>query len=402
MNHQPIEEAAKLATFGRRKVTPRVCVADSKRHIRTFLREALEELGFITCECMQAGDLDAVLDNQLPDLVVLGLSAGGVAAGEMLKALAAKAFDGKVLLLGPGGSRVVEALSEMGDELGVALLPPLATPFGIEGLRASVVAFLPVEAPPSPPVDAAEAMREGWLELWYQPKIDTHTLVLHEAEGLIRIRHPTWGVVPPAYFIASDGDPHLRGLSEFVIGRAIEDWRYFFSQHGPIELAINLPIAFLEDPEAVENLCRQMPDHPGFEGMIIEINGSDVVRNLERLKDVAKQLRFHNIAISIDDLGAEWPSLVGLDSFPFVELKVDRQFIAGCADDRLKRAVCRQILDLADSYGARTVAEGVEMRADFVAVRDLGFDLVQGYLFAKPVAAKKFARTMLGQPVTAP
>jgi EAL domain-containing protein (putative c-di-GMP-specific phosphodiesterase class I)/CheY-like chemotaxis protein len=402
MDHQRIDQSARLATFGRRRVAPRACIADSKQHIRIFLKEALEELGFITCECAQVSDLDAVLDTHLPDLVVLGLSAGGVAAGELLNALAARAFDGKVLLLGPRDSRAVEAVREMGAELAVAMLPPLDTPFGSGGLRASVAAFLPVEAPQSPAVDAAEAMRAGWLELWYQPKIDARSLVLQEAEGLIRIRHPTWGVIPPAYFIASDGDPHLHRLSEFVIGQAIDDWRYFFSQHGPIALAINLPIAFLQDQEAVENLCRQMPDHPGFGGMIIEINGSEVVRDLELVKDVARQLRFHNIAVSIDDLGAEWPSLVGLDSFPFVELKVDRKFIAGCADDRLKRAVCRQILDLADSYGARTVAAGVETRADFVAVRDMGFDLVQGYLFARPATAKKFARTMLGQPVTMP
>jgi EAL domain-containing protein (putative c-di-GMP-specific phosphodiesterase class I) len=124
-------------------------------------------------------------------------------------------------------------------------------------------------------------------------------------------------VIPPAYFIASDGDPHLHGLSEFVIGRAIDDWRNFFSQHRPIELAIDLPIAFLQDREAVENLCRQMPDHPGFEEMIIEINGCEVVRDLELLKDVAGQLRFHNIAISIDDLGAERPSLVGARQLSF-------------------------------------------------------------------------------------
>ena len=402
MDHQRIDQSARLVPFGRRRVAPRACIADSKQHIRIFLKEALEELGFITCECPQVGDLHAVLDTHLPDLVVLGLSAGGVAAGELLNALAARAFDGKVLLLGPRDSRVVEAVGEMAAKLAVAMLPPLATPFGSGGLHASVAAFLPVEAPQSPAVDAAEAMRAGWLELWYQPKIDARSLVLQEAEGLIRIRHPTWGVIPPAYFIASDGDPHLHRLSEFVIGQAIDDWRYFFSQHGPIELAINLPIAFLQDQEAVEKLCRQMPDHPGFEGMIIEIDGSEVVRDLELVKDVARQLRFHNIAISIDDLGAEWPSLVGLDSFPFVELKVDRKFIAGCADDRLKRAVCRQILDLADSYGARTVAKGVETRADFVAVRDMGFDLVQGYLFARPATAKKFARTMLGQPVTMP
>jgi EAL domain-containing protein (putative c-di-GMP-specific phosphodiesterase class I)/CheY-like chemotaxis protein len=402
MDNRRLQKAAKLATFGQRKVTPRVCVADSKQHIRTFLAEALEELGFVTCECMQASQLGAVCDAQLPDLILLGLSAGGVEAGEMLKALAVKEFDGKVLLLGPRDSSVVAAVRALGENLGIAMLPTLATPFGTDALRDSVAAFLPVEAPPSPPVDAAEAVSAGWLELWYQPKISTHTLALREAEGLIRIRHPTWGVVPPAYFIANDGDPHFQGVSEFVIGRVIDDWRYFVSQHGPVELAINLPIAFLQDPEAVKSLCLQMPDHPAFEGIIIEINGTEVIRNLELVKEVAGQLRFHNIAISIDDLGAEWPSLVGHHTFPFVELKVDRKFIAGCSDDRLKRAVCRQILDLADGYGARTVAEGVETRSDFVAVREMGFDLVQGFLFAKPVTAKKFARTILGNAVRMP
>src|SRR5215470_15128173 len=97
MGNQRPDEAIKAATFGRRRVAPRVCVADSKQHIRKFLREALEEFGFITYECTQASDLHQVLHNSLPDLVVLGLSAGGSAAGEMLQTLAAKTFGGKVL-----------------------------------------------------------------------------------------------------------------------------------------------------------------------------------------------------------------------------------------------------------------------------------------------------------------
>src|SRR5262245_28746782 len=402
MQHSSIEEAGKLPAFGRRRVAPRVCIAESKKHIRAFLRETLEELGFIASEASQAADLARVIDAHLPDLIILGMSTGGVVAGETLKVAAAKGFGGKILLLGPRESSVLEAVHRLGEALGLAMLPPLATPFGTERLRASVAEFLPAEVPPCPPVDAAEAMRAGWLELWYQPKIATRTLALREAEGLIRIRHPTWGVVPPAYFIPDDGDPHLRALAEFVVGGAIEDWRHFMERHRPVELAINLPIAFLKTSAAVEDLCRQMPEDSAFEGLIIEINGIDAVRNLPLVREIARQLRPHHIAISIDDLGAEWPSLVGLDSFPFVELKVDRKFIAGCADDRLKCAVCRQILDLADGYGARTVAEGVETRADFIAVREMGFDLVQGFLFAKPMAAKKFARTMLGRPISIP
>jgi EAL domain-containing protein (putative c-di-GMP-specific phosphodiesterase class I) len=64
--------------------------------------------------------------------------------------------------------------------------------------------------------------------------------------------------------------------------------------------------------------------------------------------------------------------------------------------------MCREIRDLADDYGARTVAEGVETRTDFLTVREVGFDLVQGFLFGKPMTMRKFERTMMRQPVKVP
>jgi DNA-binding NtrC family response regulator len=110
MGNQQAEEAIKSATFGRRKVVPRVCVVDGKPHVRKFIGEALEELGFITCQCAQVGELSAVLDGQvMPDLVVVGLSAGGIEAAAILEALAARAFEGNVLLLGPRNSLMVAA-----------------------------------------------------------------------------------------------------------------------------------------------------------------------------------------------------------------------------------------------------------------------------------------------------
>jgi EAL domain-containing protein (putative c-di-GMP-specific phosphodiesterase class I) len=61
--------------------------------------------------------------------------------------------------------------------------------------------------------------------------------------------------------------------------------------------------------------------------------------------------------------------------------------------------VCRRILELADGFGARTVAEGVETRADFLTARELGFDLIQGFFFAKPMLPDKFAKRILGKSV---
>lgn len=390
------------AAFGQRTLSPRVCIADNKPHIRTFLADALEELGFITFECPRAADLKPLLETQMFNLVVLGLSAGGIEAGKVLETLASANFRGKVMPVAVPDSILSFATRQMARELGIATLPTLATPFSAETLRHSIASLIPTEAPPSPEVDVAEALKAGWLELWYQRKIDIRTLMPRGAEALIRMRHPTWGVVLPARFIPDHRDTAFHNLSEFVIERVIDDWRYFIERNGPVDLAINLPASFLRDDAAVRTLCRRMPAHPAFGGLLIELKCAEVIADLDRIVDVARHIRFHNVAVSIKSVGAEWPALMGRQVFPFAELKVDRQFVTGFGGDRLKQTVCRGIIDLAEGYGVRTVAEGIESRADFVTAHQLGFDVAQGFLFGKAMATRKFARTALTRPVTLP
>jgi DNA-binding response OmpR family regulator len=162
-------------------------LADTKPHIRTFLAQTFGELGFVSVECARADDLDAIVIAQSPDLVVIGY---GIEAITMLDALAERAFDGEVLVLGPRESSMVAAVQKFGEDHGISMLPPLATPFGSEALRSRVAALLPGETPPSHPIDLGEALNAGWLELWYQPKINTQTLQLCGVEALIRVRHP--------------------------------------------------------------------------------------------------------------------------------------------------------------------------------------------------------------------
>jgi EAL domain-containing protein (putative c-di-GMP-specific phosphodiesterase class I) len=375
-----------------RRGAPLVCVTDGKQQVRKFLTEALSTFAFTIYECVEPAELSDALEASPPDLVILGLTGGTISASEMLTLLAAKDFAGKVLPFAERDSAAIGPVQELAERLGLRLLPPLLMPFSKERLRDSVAILLPGGAS-GPLVDMTEAVRSGWLELWYQPKIDARSIAMRGVEALLRVRHPAWGIVPPAYLVPDDGDPHFLPLSECVIAHAIDDWHYFLAQCGPIETAINLPIAFLQQPKSLARLFRQIPDSASFEGLIIEINGTEIVRNLHLANEMAREFRSHRIAISIDDLGAEWLSLAGLCNFPFVEIKVDRKFVTGCAADRLKQSICHRILDLADSYGARTVAEGVESWADFLAARDMGFDLVQGFLFAKPMSAQKFAQT---------
>jgi EAL domain-containing protein (putative c-di-GMP-specific phosphodiesterase class I)/CheY-like chemotaxis protein len=359
----------------------------------------LEDLGFVTSECASADELQAMLANELPDLILLGIAADGIEPGKFLEILVREAFDGKVLAVGARESIIVKAVQQVGEEYGLAMLPPLTTPFAAETLRERVAMLLPDEPAPSPAVHVGEALHAGWLELWYQPKIDAKTLIRSGAEALVRMRHPTWGVVPPAYFIPEAHDPHFRDLSEFVIERAVQDWHYLLERQSQVDLSINLPAAYLKEPQAVRDLCRRMPTHPAFGGLTIEIDSEEAIRDLDLLAEVAREMRLHNIGLSIDNLGANWPSLMDLDKIPFIKLKADRHFVTGSATDRLKRTVCRHIVELSHGYGVCAVAEGVESRADLVSVNELGFDLVQGFLFGKPMPLKKFARSTLTKTV---
>lgn len=398
MNQQAPTHAVPLNEFGRRRVRPSVVIADDKPHIRNFVREALEDMGFI----VEDGGGDRLVNltaGRRMDLVMLGLSAGGVAAGDALETLAATGFDGQIMIFGPAELPMVDALFDLGAQLRLNMLPLLPTPFSDDTLRQAVSGFAPKEPVALPTLDAAQALRAGWLELWYQPKVNTRSLTIDGAEGLIRMRHPTWGIVPPANFLPDPHDPHFAELSLFVMNQAATDWHDFAADHGHVELAINLPLTYFSDPLAIESLAMRLPQQPAFEGLIVEINSSDLATNIDLARSAARQLRYFNVGLSIDDLGADWPLLLEVGDCPFVEIKVDREFVNGVADDRLKQTTCRSIVELADKLGARTVAEGVETRADFVMARELGFDLIQGFFFGKPTEARKFARRILREPV---
>jgi EAL domain-containing protein (putative c-di-GMP-specific phosphodiesterase class I) len=381
------EDAIKIAAI-RRKTD--VCVLDAQQQMRTFVAGTLEELGFVTCECAHLAELPAVLVSRLPDVVVIGSSAGGIEACEIMELLAADDFDGHVLVLGSRASPMVAAVREFGKRLGLRMLPLLATPFSREDVRDCIAALMPSELAAIYPANTREALAAVPLDLLYQPKIDTRTLALSGAEALMRPLHS------PAYISPND-TPCLGPVLELVIGQAISDCRYFAARYGDFEIAINLPIAFLQDPKAVKKLCQQIPDQSAFGGLIVEIDAAEAVRNLRPVKDVARLLRDRPVAVSIDNVGIEWPLLSELDEFPFVEIKVARQFVVGCAGDRRKQTMCRRIIDLADAVGARSVAEGVESRSDLVAVLEMGFSLAQGSLLAAPMSAKTFTRTVLGR-----
>ena len=385
-----------IIQFGRRPIPPRACVVENKGHVRMFLADMLDELGFIAREA-DSLDIRSSLRDFRPDLIVLGPLGGGLEVRGHLRTLQAQNYGGAIMLFGGRSSVALIRAHEFGEQAGLAMLPPLGTPFRDHDLDINLARFLPVRPAPPLPVDVDEALCNGWLELWYQSKIDPKSLVPGGAEALVRIRHPTWGVVPPAYFIPATNDPYLQGLSHFVIARALADSMQFAAANHQVQISVRLPLQALEDMHFIDRMMAHLPEGVRKNGFLIALDCVDLVNDLAQVRRIAGHLASRNIGIAINDIDAQGASLAGRRELPVVEMKVDSKIIQGCADDRIKQAHCAEIVAIARDTGSRSVAEGVETQSDFLVVRDLGFDLLQGHMFAKPMARRKFERAMLAR-----
>jgi EAL domain-containing protein (putative c-di-GMP-specific phosphodiesterase class I) len=389
-------QGCEIIQFGPRPIPPRTCVIENRTHVRMFLADMLDELGFIVREA-DPTDARTVLREFRPDLLVLGPLGAGLEVQALLRTLHAQAYAGAVMLFGGRSSDVLINGHELGERAGLMMLPPLGTPFRARDLHANLERFLPIQPPPPLPVDVDEALCNNWLELWYQSKIDSQSLVPRGAEALVRVRHPTWGVVAPAYFIPAANDPYLHALSHFVIARALADSVQFAGARNPVQISIPLPLLALEDMQFIDRMIEHLPEKSRRNGFLITVDCVDLVNDHELVGNIGAQLAQRNIGMAVNDIDTHGAGLARCRDLPVVEMKVGRKFVRGCADDRIKQACCAEIAAIARESGAKSVAEGVETQADFLVIRDLGFDLLQGHMFAKPMAPRKFERTMLAR-----
>ena len=201
----------------------------------------------------------------------------------------------------------------------------------------------------------------------------------------------------PAYFIPAADDPYLHALSRFVIARALADSVEFAAANNPVRISIPLPLLVLEALQFVDRMLEKLSEKARLKGFLIAVDCVDLVNDYALVRHIGAQLALRNIGMTLNDVDAEGAALAGRRDLPIVEMKVGRKFIRGCADDRIKQARCAEIVAIAHESGAKSVAEGVERQSDFLAVRDIGFDLLQGNMFAKPMAPRKFERAMLAR-----
>ena len=366
-------------------------VVDDEAQVRTFVSRVLSSLGFVTHQFGTAAEVEEGRAKWQPSLVVLDLSLANSDAVEVIRNLATARFGGQVLLMSGNHAGALQDVRASGQSRGLAMLPVLEKPFRVEALKSAVQAALASRPAPSSDRGLESALRNNWLDLWYQPKMDLQTGVCCGAEALIRLVHPAHGVISPGEFLPKAGDPLYVPLTDFIVRRALGDWSTFAARGLTGRLAINVPASILQQPEFVSNLRSHLPKNQNFPGLIVEITEDEAISDPELAREIAIQLKLYGVHVSIDDFGSGYSSIGRLKELPFSEIKLDRSFVLGCAIDREKRQMCESVVGLARRFDIVSVAEGIENDADLKVLVDMGYQVGQGFLFARPMPSAAFA-----------
>ena len=243
-------------------------------------------------------------------------------------------------------------------------------------------------------VTLADVLGRGWFELFYQPKIDLKTMRLVGAEGLVRARHPTRGVISPGVFLPGASEHEILALTERVIISALKDWETCAANGMSVKLSVNVPVSALVKLPIPTMLREQRPQSENWPGLIMEVTEDEIIHDLKIANDVADALRAYNCSLALDDFGAGYSSLARLRQLPFSELKIDRSYVTNCHIDRINAGLCETIVELGKRFGLKTVAEGIETTHESHKLQGIGCDIGQGYLFAKPMAKRQLIGIM--------
>jgi predicted signal transduction protein with EAL and GGDEF domain len=243
-------------------------------------------------------------------------------------------------------------------------------------------------------------LASGQFVVYYQPKIDLDTGDVPSVEALVRWQHPTRGLLYPDAFLPLVEEFGLMpSLTRVVLGMALDQAVVWASQGRPLTVAVNLSASSLVDDNLPERViamlaARRVPPS----GLQLEITEEFLMADRDRARSILARLRDSGVQISVDDYGTGYSSLSYLLDLPVDELKLDRSFVAGMADDARAAALVASTISLAHSLGLRMVAEGVETDIVFTELRRMGCDQAQGYFMSRPVPAVELDHWLTNRP----
>ncbi|MFI7599211.1 putative bifunctional diguanylate cyclase/phosphodiesterase [Actinoplanes sp. NPDC049681] len=247
--------------------------------------------------------------------------------------------------------------------------------------------------------DLRMALTRGELEVHYQPTIDMVDSRVVGFEALVRWRHPVRGLISPMSFIPlAEATGLIVPLGRWVLTEACRQTMEWARRSGqpPVKMAVNVSVRQF-DRSDLAAVVREVLTETGMpaDKLCLEMTESVLMTDTEENLAQLVSLKALGVTLAIDDFGTGYSSLAYLRRFPVDTLKIDRSFVERLGEQTDDAALASTIVQLGQSLGMSTVAEGIEEYGQLAALRAMGCTFAQGFYFSRPVPAGEAGRLLL-------
>lgn len=240
--------------------------------------------------------------------------------------------------------------------------------------------------------DLRKAIKNNEFFLYFQPKVNANTNKIVGAEALIRWKHPEWGMVSPKDFISiAEENGFIIEIGEWVLKQVCQYLKQWEKSNLPlVPISVNIsPKSFLRKDWTVSvlNIINEMKVNPSL--LEFEITETTLLHHNDIVQNSVEFLKKVGIKVSLDDFGTGYSSLTHIERYPIDTIKIDKSFIGKKLSER-SEMIIKSTLFLAEGLKMTVVAEGVETMEQLEFLQHQGCEIIQGFLFSKPVSEPDF------------
>ncbi len=375
---------------------PLLMVIDDEKEVGEFIKDIAESIGY---DCYATTSVNDFLESVKPGIhcIIIDLMMPELDGIELLRKLSAQKCVTKIILISGFDKKVLKTAENLAKSLGLETVGILEKPFNLDDLQtllAKAKNQLPVTKYQNTgrqfvqltEDEIKESLKEGYIFMNYQPQIKLPSRQVTGIEALVRIRHPVKGLIPPDMFIpGTEKYGLINELTFQVIENTIRDYKKLSPDH-VISISINISSKSLTDLSIPDRLVRLANQYDvSLDHFILEITESGLIKEYQKALDILVRLRMKNMHLSIDDFGTGYSSMSQIRKIPASELKIDKSFINDLLTDEGARSLIIKTIEIGHILDMIVVAEGVETKEQELELEKLGCDIIQGYLYSKPL-----------------
>lgn len=377
---------------------PRVLVVDDSEVQRAHVIGLCEVQGIYDFDIAENG-LVALEKLTLAkyDLAFIDLEMPVMDGVELVRRIAEKKLVKSVIILSSKDPSLIMSIGTMAENDGLSVVGSFQKPLKGEDLVTSLKRFergLAQVKTEQAKTDLTEQdILQGILKkeiiLHYQPKLTVKGLLFKGVEALSRWHHPKRGDISPVEFIAAaERYGIISKLTIYLFEQALKQKSDWFSHGLNFHLSFNLSPLSLSEYSLADDIAAQVKNyHVSPKDIVFEITENALCGEVSKAIETLAKLRLKGFKIAIDDYGTGFANAQQLSRVPATELKLDRILVDNVATNPQQQAILKSTVGLSKDLQLETVAEGIEHLEDFKFIHQLNVDLVQGYYFAKPMAA---------------